>query len=73
MMSNFTFLAVVAAFALVEGFTLVLQHKERKDLYNRIMADNLSDYKLSVEKTKKSYSSAANEVLKRWRDRGDSK
>lgn len=45
---------------------IIFQHFERKDLYNRIMSRDLSEYKGG--KTK-SPLSAHEKVLKRWREK----
>ena len=47
---------------------LIAHYFERKDLYNRIMSKNLSEYK---GETPVSYQSAHKKVLKRWRERGE--
>ena len=43
----------------------VVQHFERKDLYDRIMSTSLSEYK-SKEKSK-TFSSAHERAIKKWR------
>ena len=54
------FLAVIIA------LLTVFQHFERRDLYNRIMSRDLSEYK--GEKVKGTLS-AHEKVLKRWREK----
>ena len=44
---------------------------ERKDLYNRIMSKNLTEYK--NEPSRKGYISAHRRVLERWRGKGGDK
>ena len=44
----------------------IIHHFERKDLYNRIMSKNLTEYKGD---TLEYHDSAHKNVLKRWRER----
>ena len=46
---------------------LVIQHFERKDLYNRIMSKNLTEYKSGGNYRVKS---AHDKIIERWRGKG---
>lgn len=56
-----------AALFLVILLLVVLQHHERKDLYNRIMSKTFTEYK---GEPAPGYVSAHKRVLNRWRDTG---
>lgn len=55
---------MVYALIFVIALQAIIYHYERKDLYNRIMAESLADYK--SEKPKQGVS-AHKRVLKKWR------
>ena len=44
--------------------------KERKDLYSRIMAHDLDDYRRDIKKPQKAHKTAHEQVLERWRNGG---
>lgn len=50
--------------------TLVIGHIERRELYRRIQSKDNKDYMLST-KPPKQPKSRHDEVLRRWRERGD--
>ena len=60
-------IAIIYALCGVIVVQNIMHHMERKDLYNRIMSKNLTEYKGDSP----GYSiSAHKRVLSRWRDRG---
>lgn len=48
----------------------VIHHIERKDLYNRIMCKNITEYKGDYERSQKS---AHQSAIERWRNKGGEK
>lgn len=50
-------------------FREIMHYLERKDLYNRIMAKNLSDYSQSIDKKAPK---AVKNLIKKGLERGDS-
>ena len=51
----------------------LLHYIERRDLYNRLMSKDLTEYKHSGNSSPKSIPSAHDRVLKKWRDKGGGK
>ena len=61
------FSAIIAALCMVIGLQVFLHWKERKDLYDRIMSRDLTDYK-KVSEPPKAVPSSLKKVMERWRD-----
>jgi hypothetical protein len=51
-------------------FQALLHYIERRDLYNRLMSKDLTEYKNSGNPPPKSVPSAHDKVLKKWRSKG---
>lgn len=47
----------------------LLHYRERRDLYNRLMSKDLTDYNQSKKSPPKAIPSAHERVLKRWRNK----
>lgn len=56
-----------AAYIIIILILLIIQYFERKDLYNRIMSKNLTEYK---GESAPYHISAHTKVLNRWKDKG---
>ena len=48
----------------------IFHYIERRDMYNRLMSKNLTDYKQGGMPPPKHIPSAHDNVLKNWRDKG---
>lgn len=48
----------------------LLHYIERRDLYNRLMSKDLTEYKNSGSPPPKSVPSAHDKVLRKWRNKG---
>ena len=62
-MVNIILVAVIVIQAL-------LHYVERRDLYDRLMSRDITEYKNSGNPPPKAIPSAHDKVLKKWRDRG---
>lgn len=47
----------------------LLHYRERRDLYNRLMSKDLTEYNQSKQPPPKHFPSAHERVLKRWRNK----
>lgn len=65
---------ILIAVIILQGAVIILQATlhffERRDMYNRLMSKNLTEYKQGGKPPKKHIPSAHDRVLKDWRDKG---
>lgn len=64
------FVIIIACAFFVMVVKEIVHYKERKDLYDRIMSDNLTEYKRESgksEKNEKNIVSRHQEVMRAWR------